>query len=66
MISAELMELNAIVWMTSFTPIFSFLAWAEITPMLATATAFDTDSLVLAGVLLSLVVIYLTQYIAGK
>jgi len=66
MISAELMELNAIVWMTSLTPIFSFLAWAEITPLLATATAFDTDSLVLVGVLLSLVVIYLTSKIGGE
>ena len=60
------MELNAIVWMNSFTPIFSFAAWTEITPLLATANAYETDSLILAGVLLSLVVIYLASKIGGE
>lgn len=66
MISTELMELNAIVWMNSFTPIFTFSAWTEITPLLATAAAYETDSLILAGVLLSLVVIYLASKIGGE
>ena len=52
--------------LTSFTPHFWSPAWAETTPMLATATASDNSPLVLAGVLLSLVVIYLSSKMGGE
>ena len=52
--------------LTSFTPHFSFPTWAETNPLLATATESDNDPLVLAGVLLSLVVIYLASKMGGE
>ena len=52
--------------LTSFTPHFWFPAWAETMPMLATATASENSPLVLAGVLLSLVVIYLASKMGGE
>lgn len=50
--------------LSSFIPSF-FAAWGN-TPLLATATESDTAPLVLAGVLLSLVTIYLASKIGGE
>ena len=51
--------------LSSFIPSFLFAAWGD-TPLLATATESDTAPLVLAGVLLSLVTIYLASKIGGE
>ena len=52
--------------LTSFTVGFSFPAWGKTTFLLATATETASGSLVLAGVLLSLIVIYLASKIGGE
>lgn len=59
------MELNAIAWVTSLIPRFLLLPWGD-TPLLATATETESEALVVAGVLLSLVVIYLASKLGGE
>lgn len=65
MICAEPMA-DAVVWMSSFNPIFSLPAFGKTTPLLATATESQNAPMVLAGVLLSLVVIYLASKIGAE
>jgi Kef-type K+ transport system membrane component KefB len=60
------MQLDAIAWMTSFTIRLSFPVWDETISLLATATASENSALVMAGVLLSLVVIYLASKTGGE
>lgn len=60
------MELDAIAWVNSFTMHFSFPVWSQNTPLLATATESENSTLVLAGVLLSLVVVYLASKVGGE
>jgi Kef-type K+ transport system membrane component KefB len=52
--------------LTAFTANFSFPAGGETTFLLATTTETESGSLVLAGVLLSLVVIYLASKLGGE
>jgi Kef-type K+ transport system membrane component KefB len=55
------MELDTLDWVSAFT------IWGKPTPLLLTASASEENSaLVLAGVLLSLVVIYLASKIGGE
>jgi Kef-type K+ transport system membrane component KefB len=56
---------DSIIWVTSLIPSFSFPDASSIPPLLATAEAAES-SMVLAGVLLSLVVIYLASKIGGE
>ncbi len=60
------MQLDAITWVTSFTMHLSFPGWDKTMSLLATATASENSALVMAGVLLSLVVIYLASKIGGE
>lgn len=60
------MQLDAITWVTCFTMRLSFLGWDKTMSLLATATASENSALVMAGVLLSLVVIYLASKIGGE
>jgi len=64
-----------VAWSNFLTPLFpkldlgiSFPAWSQTTPILAAANQPDSESsgLVLAGVLLSLVVVYLASKIGGE
>lgn len=57
---------NAIVWVTSFIPKFWFPSSGHTIPLLATAAESESAPLVMAGVLLSLVVIYLASTIGGE
>ncbi|WP_250122515.1 cation:proton antiporter [Chroococcidiopsis sp. CCMEE 29] len=59
------MNLDALDWVNSFTTSF-FPTWGKTTSLLATATESENSALVLAGVLLSLVVIYLASKIGGE
>lgn len=62
--SAELMT-DLISWVLSLHPTFSDSFLSQIQPLLATATEAES-SMVLAGVLLSLVAIYLASKIGGE
>jgi len=57
---------GAVARMTSLTPSFLFPVSGKTIPLLATATEAASEPLVLAGVLLSLVVIYLASEIGGE
>jgi len=59
------MNLDALDWVNSFTTSL-FPTWGKTTSLLATATESENSALVLAGVLLSLVVIYLASKIGGE
>lgn len=59
------MNLDALDWVNSFATSF-FPTWGKTTSLLATATESENSALVLAGVLLSLVVIYLASKIGGE
>jgi Kef-type K+ transport system membrane component KefB len=59
------MNLDALDWVNSFTTSF-FPTWGKTPSLLATATESENSALVLAGVLLSLVVIYLASKIGGE
>ncbi|WP_199311028.1 cation:proton antiporter [Funiculus sociatus] len=60
------MEIVSTAWVNFITP-FSFPLWNKTIPVLATATPeAENAPLVLAGVLLSLVVIYLASKIGGE
>lgn len=52
-------------FLTAFTATNLIPVWGETTPLLATATETKSGSLVLAGVLLSLVVVYLASKVGG-
>lgn len=52
--------------LTSFTVSNLFPDWGKTTSLLATATETESGSLVLAGVLLSLVVVYLASKLGGE
>ena len=52
--------------LTSFTTINLFPDWGKTTSLLAAATETESGSLVLAGVLLSLVVVYLASKLGGE
>src|SRR6476661_3726016 len=60
------MELDITAWVSFFPSINSIPIGSQTVPLLATATAAETNSLVLAGVLLSLVVIYLASKVGGE
>ncbi len=63
---ADPMEIVSTAWVNFITP-FSFPLWNKTIPVLATATPeAENAPLVLAGVLLSLVVIYLASKIGGE
>ena len=51
--------------LTFFTTTNLFPDWGKTTSLLATATETESGSLVLAGVLLSLVVVYLASKLGG-
>lgn len=53
-------------FLTALTATNSIPVWGETTPLLATATETESGSLVLAGVLLSLVVVYLASKLGGE
>lgn len=57
---------DAIAWVNLFTPIFCFPSASKTIPLLAAATESESGPSVLAGVLLSLVVIYLASKIGGE
>lgn len=57
---------NVIDWVTSSIPTFWFSSSQLTIPLLATATESESAPLVMAGVLLSLVVIYLASTIGGE
>jgi len=60
------MELDATAWVSFLSSTNLNPLWSTTTPLLATATEAETGSLVLSGVLLSLVVIYLASKIGGE
>src|SRR6478672_1358093 len=60
------MELDITAWVSFFPSINSIPIGSQTLTLLATATAAETNSIVLAGVLLSLVVIYLASKVGGE
>lgn len=65
MSSAEAM-VDSIAWLATFAPIFSFPFSGKPMPLLATTAEAESAPFVLAGVLLSLVVVYLASKIGGE
>jgi Kef-type K+ transport system membrane component KefB len=57
---------NAIVWVSAFIPSNSLANSSKTIPLVATATEAESAPLVMAGVLLSLVVIYLASTIGAE
>jgi Kef-type K+ transport system membrane component KefB len=57
---------DAVAWVNNFTTIVSFPGLGKTLPILAAATESENTSMVLPGVLLSLVVIYLASKIGGE